>query len=52
MPGVTIGEFCIIGAGAVIEANIEAYSYVIGNPMNVQKIPSVLIKKLHEAIGR
>ena len=30
--GVTIGEYAMIGSGAVITKNVPAYSLVVGNP--------------------
>ena len=30
--GITLGEYCFIGAGAVVTKNVKAYSLVIGNP--------------------
>jgi acetyltransferase-like isoleucine patch superfamily enzyme len=48
LPGVTIGEFAIIGAGAVVDADVPPYSYVTGNPMTVKKLPGTLINKLNE----
>ncbi|MDB4230865.1 acetyltransferase [Gammaproteobacteria bacterium] len=30
--GVTIGEYAIVGAGAVVTKNVPAYSVVLGNP--------------------
>lgn len=32
MKGVSIGNGAIIGAGAVVTKNVEAYSIVVGNP--------------------
>lgn len=32
LPGSSIGDYCIIGAGSVIKGNIENYSIMIGNP--------------------
>lgn len=32
LPGVTIGEFAMIGAGSVITKNVPAYTLVYGNP--------------------
>lgn len=32
LPGITLGEGCTVGAGAVVTKNVEAYSIVIGNP--------------------
>lgn len=37
LPGVTIGDGCIIGAGAVVSKNIEPYSIAVGNPARVVK---------------
>jgi putative colanic acid biosynthesis acetyltransferase WcaF len=31
-PGVTLGEHCVIGAGAVITKNVESWSIMRGNP--------------------
>ena len=30
--GITIGEYAMIGAGAVVTKNVEAYALVVGNP--------------------
>lgn len=32
LPGVSIGEFAMIGAGAVVTQNVKAHSTVVGNP--------------------
>lgn len=32
LPGITIGEFAMIGAGAVVTKNVPPYVTVIGNP--------------------
>lgn len=32
MPGASIGDFCIIGAGTVVRGEVSDYSVVIGNP--------------------
>ena len=37
MPGVTIGEGAIIGAGSVVTKNIPPYTVAIGNPAVVVK---------------
>lgn len=37
LPGVTIGEGAIIGAGAVVAKSIEKYSVAVGNPAKVVK---------------
>lgn len=38
LPGVTIGDGCIIGAGSVVTKNIMPYSIVGGNPAKTIKI--------------
>lgn len=35
MPGVHVGDGCIIGANAVVASNIPPYSVVVGNPAKV-----------------
>ncbi len=35
LPGSSIGEHCIIGAGTVVKGNIPDFSIVIGNPCKV-----------------
>lgn len=37
LPGVSIGEGCIIGAGAVVTRSVPAYSIAAGNPAKVVK---------------
>lgn len=32
LPGITIGEFAMIGAGAVVTEDVKPYSTVVGNP--------------------
>ena len=32
LPGITIGEFAMIGAGAVVTKNVKAHATVVGNP--------------------
>ncbi|AWB56326.1 acyltransferase [Colwellia sp. Arc7-D] len=32
LPGITIGEFAMIGAGAVVTKDVKAHSLVVGNP--------------------
>jgi maltose O-acetyltransferase len=38
LPGVTIGDGCIIGAGAVVTKNIEPFSIAAGNPAKIVKM--------------
>ena len=37
MPGVSIGECCIVGAGSVVTHDIPPYSIVVGNPARILK---------------
>ena len=37
LPGVTIGDGCIIGAGAVVSKDVPPYSVAVGNPARVVK---------------
>lgn len=35
LPGVTIGEYSIVGAGSVVTKDVEPYTIVAGNPCRV-----------------
>jgi serine acetyltransferase len=35
LPGVTIGEWAMVGAGSVVTANVPAHAIVRGNPARV-----------------
>jgi acetyltransferase-like isoleucine patch superfamily enzyme len=35
LPGVTIGDYAVVGAGSVVHKNVEAGSFVAGNPLQV-----------------
>jgi hypothetical protein len=35
LPGVTIGQKCVIGAGSVVTKDIPANSLAVGNPCRV-----------------
>lgn len=37
LPGVTIGDGCVIGAGSVVVKDIPSYSVAVGNPCKVIK---------------
>lgn len=37
LPGVKIGDGCVIGAGAVVSKDTPPYSVVVGNPARVVK---------------
>ena len=46
LPHVTIGEFCLIGAGSVVTKDIPAYSLAYGNPaVVVKKVTEIRCKK-------
>jgi acetyltransferase-like isoleucine patch superfamily enzyme len=32
LPGVTLGEGCVIGAGSVVTKSVEPYTFAVGNP--------------------
>ena len=38
LPGVTLGEYCMIGAGSVVTKDVPAYAVVVGNPASVIRI--------------
>jgi maltose O-acetyltransferase len=44
LPGVTIGDGCVIGAGAVVAKDIEPYSIAVGNPARVVKKRCISVK--------
>ncbi len=35
LPGVTIGDYAVIGAGSVVHKDVEPYTFVAGNPLQV-----------------
>lgn len=37
LPGVEIGDWCVIGAGSCVTSNIPSYSIAVGNPAKVIK---------------
>jgi acetyltransferase-like isoleucine patch superfamily enzyme len=37
MPGVTIGEGCIVGANTVVTKDVPPYSVVVGSPAKIVK---------------
>lgn len=51
LPGVTIGEHAVIGAGAVVSKNVEPYTMVAGNPAKVIKKYNHT-EKTWEAVGK
>lgn len=46
MPGVTIGNRCVIGAGSVVTKDIPDNSLAVGNPCKVIKSSDELLNKL------
>ena len=46
LPGVTIGEFSVIGAGSTVTKSIPAYSIAVGSPAVVVKVYDLKEKKL------
>lgn len=45
LPGVTIGEYSVIGAGSVVTKSIPSYSIAVGSPASVVKIYNKAHKK-------
>ncbi|WP_265421190.1 acyltransferase [Aeromonas salmonicida] len=37
LPGITLGEYCMVGAGAVVTKDVPPYAVVIGNPAKIVK---------------
>ena len=35
LAGVTLGEYCMVGAGSVVTKNVEPFTLVVGNPARV-----------------
>lgn len=35
LPGVVIGDYAVVGAGTVVHKDVEPYSFVAGNPLQV-----------------
>lgn len=48
LPGVKVGDYSIIAAGAVVTKNVPEYSIAYGNPMKIKKINDYLIKILQK----
>ena len=38
LPGVLLGKGCLVGAGAVVTANVPPYTIVYGNPAKVRNL--------------
>lgn len=50
LPGITIGEFAMVGAGAVVTKDVPAYAVVVGNPAKVIRFISKEINKSCQVI--
>jgi acetyltransferase-like isoleucine patch superfamily enzyme len=37
LPGVTLGDGCVVGAGSVVTRDVEPLSVVVGNPAKAIK---------------
>jgi acetyltransferase-like isoleucine patch superfamily enzyme len=37
LPGITIGQHCLTGAGSIVTKNVDDYQLVVGNPARVVK---------------
>lgn len=35
LPGITVGEYAMVGAGAVVTKDVPAYAIVVGNPASI-----------------
>src|SRR4029453_5167314 len=40
LPGVTIGQYAMVGAGAVVTHSVPPYAVVMGNPARIQRYVS------------
>ncbi|HIF9267925.1 TPA: acyltransferase [Photobacterium damselae] len=38
LPGLVLGEYCMVGAGSVVTKNVPPYSVVVGNPAKVIRL--------------
>lgn len=45
--GITLGEFCMVGAGAVVTKDVPAFALVFGNPARVHGWVSMKGERLH-----
>lgn len=50
MPGVKIGDSCVVAAGSVVVKDVPANSMVAGNPAKVKK-EGVVVEKGHIVQG-
>ena len=52
LPGVTIGEGAVIGAGSVVTKDVPPWSVAVGNPAKVIKSRSVLSREAKQQMAR
>ena len=45
LPGVTIGDYSVVGAGSIVTKSIPPYSLAVGNPCKVIKRYDIITKK-------
>jgi len=48
LPGVTVGEYALVGAGAVVTRDVPPHAVVYGNPARVQTTVDEIACPLHE----
>ncbi len=51
LPGVTIGEFAMVGAGALVTRDVPPHALVVGNPARVVGQVCVCGTKISEPVG-
>lgn len=52
LPGITIGDYSLIGAGSVVVRNVPAYALVVGNPAKIKGWLCKCSSKLEFVNGR
>lgn len=52
LPGVTIGEFSIIGAGTIVKADVPPFSVASGNPMTISPLSESFIQRIPESLRK
>jgi acetyltransferase-like isoleucine patch superfamily enzyme len=45
MPGVSLGEHCVVGANSVVTHSFPAYSMIVGTPARLVKVYSLELKR-------
>lgn len=51
LPGIIIGEFAMVGAGALVIKHVPPYAVVVGNPAKVIRLLNPTIKKSSLTVG-